>query len=160
QLESAVASFTAAAAQRLRNQESICSGIITSLTSRVERRQNRISRLTSLSEPTADTGRLISSALAGLAVAYDEDKAYKKASITLVGITERTAWQLSLTDPDQQRQRRQRLMEEVDRLNRRFGGGTVSYAVEDKLSANWRSKHEHRSPRYTTRWTDLPLLKA
>ncbi|HET8690451.1 MAG TPA: DUF4113 domain-containing protein, partial [Candidatus Saccharimonadales bacterium] len=142
QLESAVASFTAAAAQRLRSQASVCSGIITGLAVRTERGQNRLGQLVTLPEPTADTGRLINAALAALAVIYEESAAYKKASVTLVGITDQAAWQLSLTDPDKQRQRRQRLMAEVDRLNRRFGGGTISYAAEDKLAANWQSKHE------------------
>lgn len=160
QLEAAVASFTAVAAQRLRSQQSVCSGVITGLVSRQGDRIGRVGQVVNLPEATADSGRLITAALAALGQAYDESSAYKKASVTLVGIQPQQAWQLSLTDPDKRRQSRQVLMTAVDRLNRRFGAGTISYAVEDKLAANWQSKHERRSPRYTTRWTDLPSVKA
>ncbi|HET7630641.1 MAG TPA: Y-family DNA polymerase [Candidatus Saccharimonadales bacterium] len=161
QLESAVASFTASAAQRLRGQSSVCAGVMTGLVSpRENNRFNRSTSLISLTEPTADTGRLITAALAGLKAGYEENAAYKKASVTLIGITGQDDWQLSLTDPDHLRQRRQRLMAEVDRLNRRFGGGTIGYAAEDQLASTWQSRREHRSPRYTTRWSDLPQLKA
>lgn len=160
QLESAVASFTAVAAQRLRSQQSVCGGLVTGLVSRQEDRSRRVGQAIKLAEATADSGRLISAALAALGVIYDETAAYKKASVTLIDITTQQAWQLSLTDPDKQRHNRQTLMTEVDRLNHRFGAGTISYAVEDRLAANWQSKHERRSPRYTTRWTELPQLKA
>ncbi|HEY5153050.1 MAG TPA: DUF4113 domain-containing protein, partial [Candidatus Saccharimonadales bacterium] len=42
-----------------------------------------------------------------------------------------------------------------DAINARYGRHTIRYAAED-LSAAWQPKHNHRSPRYTTDWQDLP----
>ena len=49
-------------------------------------------------------------------------------------------------------------MDNVDELNRRFGKGTVWHASEAKQSAQWQSKRERQSPRYTTSYTELPKL--
>lgn len=159
QLETAVATFAAQAAARLRGQGSICQGIITFLTTGPHaQQQHRASQLVMLPESTADTGRLITAALEGLEKIYDDDFAYQKAGVMLVGIQDESVWQLSLTDPVADRDRRRELMNQIDALNKRYGGGTVWYASEARHQADWRSRRERRSPRYTTQFTELPIL--
>jgi DNA polymerase V len=51
-----------------------------------------------------------------------------------------------------------RLMVAVDSLNRRFGAGTVHWAAEG-LQQEWRMRAEWRSPRFTTRWDELVVVK-
>ena len=161
QLESAVATFTAQAAHRLRSQGSICRGIVVFLrTGPKEERARSVSRYIKLDEATGDTGALIAAALQCLEVLYDEELAYKKAGVTLVDITSEAAWQLSLIAGDNKRQEKQELMQAVDQLNSRYGGGTVWHAVEARNKANWQSKRELRSPRYTTQLTELPILRS
>lgn len=161
QLESAVASFTAQAAARLRAQDSVCSGIIVflQLAEREGYRKQYVSRLVRMPEVSAHTGALISSALSGLAALYDVEGSYKKAGVTLSGIIDEQAWQLSLLEQKpEEREKGVVLMDSVDRLNRRFGKGTVWHAAEAKRNASWQSKQERRSPRYTTRLSELPKL--
>lgn len=161
QLESAVATFAAQAASRLRAQDSICSGIVVSLqlAEREGGYKRYVSRFVRLAEPSAHTGTLIATALEGLAALYDVEGAYKKAGVTLMGIVDERAWQLSLLEQDgESREKGVVLMESVDRLNRRFGKGTVWHASEAKQSATWQSRRESRSPRYTTRLSELPKL--
>lgn len=161
QLESAVASFTAQSAAKLRAQGSICGGVITYLKTRKSSEPYRsLAVLTPLAEPSADTGYLISSALEGLMRVYDHDFGYTKAGVMLVDISSRHDWQLSLLTPQVQRDRKARLMEVVDALNRRWGADTVWHASQDSRHAAWQSKHEHRSPAYTTSWADLPIAGA
>lgn len=157
QLESATASFATRAAAKLRAQASVCSTVGLYLTTNHhDERRRSVWRAARLPEATADTGRLINFALELLEELYDPDFSYQKVAVALTGIADRSAWQLSLTDPEKQRDRQERLMQNVDALNRKYGRGTVWHAAEDKRHASWQSKQELRSPAYTTRWEELP----
>lgn len=161
QLESAVATFTSQAVARLRAQDSVCSGIVVflQLAEREGHRKQFVSRLVKLPESSSHTGALIAAALEGLSLLYDHEGSYKKAGITLSGIVDRAAWQLSLLEQrPEEREKGVVLMEHVDKLNRRFGKGTVWHASEAKQNATWQSKRERQSPRYTTSLSELPRL--
>ncbi|RYD85116.1 MAG: DUF4113 domain-containing protein [Verrucomicrobiaceae bacterium] len=47
-------------------------------------------------------------------------------------------------------------------LNERFGRGTLKLASEGLGGAprNWTMEQERRTPAYTTRWEDLPVVRA
>ena len=47
-----------------------------------------------------------------------------------------------------------RLMQAVDRINGRFGRGSIGLGLAAR-TAEWRMRQERLSPRYTTRWRDL-----
>lgn len=160
QLESAVATFASQAAATLRSQGSVCSGIVTFISTGIRPTEQRrhVSQFVSLPEATADSGRLITAALEGLNAVYDPDFAYQKAGVTLVGITDIAAWQLSLTGGGSEREKKVDLMREVDKLNARYGKGTVWQGTEARSKASWQSKSERRSPRYTTQLHELPIL--
>lgn len=159
QLESAVATFAAQAAAKLRQQQSVCSATITFISTGAHAEQSRrASQLVTLDEVTADTSRLITAALDGLMKIYDGEFAYQKAGVILVGIVDEKAWQLSLINGDTNRDARQRLMTDIDKLNKRYGRGTIWHASENRIAADWHSKHERRSPRYTTQLSELPRL--
>lgn len=160
QLESAVATFASQAAATLRSQGSVCSGIVTFISTgiRPAEQQRHVSQFVSLPEATADSGRLITAALEGLNAVYDPDFAYQKAGVTLVGINDIAAWQLSLTGEGSEREKKVDLMREVDKLNARYGKGTVWQGTEARSKASWQSKSERRSPRYTTQLHELPIL--
>jgi DNA polymerase V len=55
-----------------------------------------------------------------------------------------------------------RLMATLDRLNDRFGRGTVQLASAGVGgdARCWTMKQQWRTPRYTTRWDDLPVAHA
>lgn len=160
QLESAVATFASQAAATLRSQGSVCSGIVTFISTGVRPTEQRhyASQFVSVGEATADSGRLITAALEGLNAVYDSDFAYQKAGVTLIGITDIAAWQLSLIGSDDQREKKVELMRQVDALNTRYGKGTVWQGTEARSKASWQSKSQQRSPRYTTQLSELPVL--
>ncbi len=160
QLESAIATFAAQATARLRAQDSVASHIVVILSANkhVEgQKRVYLSTLVSLTEATGDTARFITAALEGLAQIYDEQFAYQKAGVVIVGITPRVQWQLSMLSPEKRRDERADLMTAIDQLNRRYGH-VVYHASEKLTSDTWRSKHELRSPRYTTSWAELPIV--
>ena len=56
----------------------------------------------------------------------------------------------------------QALMSTIDGLNDRYGRGTVQLASAG-LSGDrraWSMKQERRTPRYTTRWEEMPIVRA
>ncbi len=51
------------------------------------------------------------------------------------------------------------LMELLDDINQRYGSHTIKLAAEG-YSKTWKMRSEMRSPCYTTRWDDLPIIRA
>ena len=51
-------------------------------------------------------------------------------------------------------ERQQQLMRVVDELNRFWGPHTVYFGAIG-LTRDWQMKQRHRSPHYTTRWSEL-----
>jgi DNA polymerase V len=60
------------------------------------------------------------------------------------------------------------LMEAIDDLNRRFGRDSVQIGSASLASCmnrggeerSWSTKQERRSPRFTTRWDEMPVVRA
>lgn len=52
-----------------------------------------------------------------------------------------------------------KLMQTVDTINHLFGRNTVHFAAQG-MQRPWHMRSDHRSPRYTTCWDELPLVKA
>lgn len=162
QLESAAAGFATRAAARLRRQNSVCSKVVVYLTTSRFDDDNMVrsvSKSQRLPEATADTGRIIRVATDLLSDLYDPDFSYQKVMVLLLDIVDLGDWQLSLTDSASDRDKKGSLMKNVDMLNRRFGPGTVWHAAEDKPGVRWQSRHDRRSPRYTTSWLELPRAR-
>lgn len=160
QLESAVASFAAQAAVRLRAQASVARHVVVFLSANRHAKDAKrvyLSTLVVLPESSADTARIVTAALEGLEKIYDDQFAYQKAGVILYEIADRQSWQLSMLSDEARRDERLNLMESVDLLNRKYGH-VIYHAAERTHQPSWQSKRELRSPRYTTKWDELPHL--
>ena len=51
-----------------------------------------------------------------------------------------------------------RIMQLVDGVNGRFGRGTITVGVTPKSIRQMHGQQRSRSPRYTTRWSELPVI--
>ena len=49
------------------------------------------------------------------------------------------------------------LMQLLDTINKDMGSGTVFLAAQG-TKKDWMMKNQHRSPRYTTNWNELPIV--
>ena len=58
------------------------------------------------------------------------------------------------------RERRERAWKTVDQLNATLGRGTIRILSAGAKDAAWKLRAEHRSPRWTTRWDELPRIKS
>ena len=56
--------------------------------------------------------------------------------------------------------RRKRLMRSLDAINGRFGRDTIIFGAQGMGDAPWHMRQEHRSPRMTTCWDELPLARC
>ena len=52
------------------------------------------------------------------------------------------------------------LMSVMDGVNAKYGRGRVRLGAEGLDDAAWQMRQGHRSPRYTTRWDELPVAKC
>lgn len=159
ELEGAVATFTAQAAVKLRQQGELAGGIATFLygSKHAEVRHGG-SHLVTLMPPTCETGALITGALKALNTVYDREAGYKKAGIVLVDLRPQTAWQLTFDSDAKQIDRHAALSKVVDELNQKSGTRIVRHASEHPERSRWFSRKQLRSPAYTTNWADLPKI--
>lgn len=118
----------------------------------------------SLPEPSSDTPGLIKAALRGLDAIYQPDYPYAKVGIMLYDLGPLTGRQASLLDSPAklaEQERSQRLMLALDAVNTRFGKHSLHYAGEGlDPNAAWKMRQDHRSPRATTCWEELPEAKC
>lgn len=160
QLEGAIASFTAQAAARLRDQAEVAQAVMVFLRTPMKSEVKGSSTVVRLQQPTSSTGALIEAALRGLGQIYDADLAYKKGGVVLINLASDQAQQLSLLEGSvEQIEKQDALMKAIDEANQKFGTRLIKHAAEHLKQAEWHSKRERRSPAYTTAWADLPQVK-
>ncbi len=80
--------------------------------------------------------------------------AYKKAGVMLGDISPVGRYQLDWLEPAQATDTR--LMNTLDKLNQRYGRGTVKVSTQG-AHTGWQMRQERKSPNYTTRWDAIPL---
>jgi len=101
---------------------------------------------------------LVRLAILGVRRIYREGFKYIKAGVTLTGITPASQRQLDMfARPDIDRE--DRLYRAVDRLNDKYGSGTI-HPVACGIKQQWAMRRDFRSPRYTTCWYELPLARV
>ena len=108
---------------------------------------------------TNDTGEVV-----GLAVRLGERLwrdgfRYSKCGVMISELLPETVRQPALWG-DLDRERRERAWKTVDQLNATLGRGTVRILSAGAKNAAWKLRTEHLSPRWTTRWDELPRIKA
>jgi DNA polymerase V len=108
--------------------------------------------------PTNDTLTIVRAALGATERLYRPRYSYHKAGVMLLDLSDGAICQGCLFADETRRERVGRLMEAVDALNRQFGAGTVRWAAEG-LQQEWRMRAEWRSPRFTTRWDELAVVR-
>lgn len=80
---------------------------------------------------------------------------YKKAGIMLSEISPITYQQGDLLEPA--RPIDGQLMQTLDKLNQRYGRGTVKVSTQGAYK-DWQMRQERMSPNYTTSWNDVPAV--
>jgi DNA polymerase V len=160
EMREAVATYTTRAAEKLRRHH-VAAGVLTVflMTNRfTDEPQYSNSVTIPLPVATQDTAELIRYALRGVEHLFRESYRYKKAGVILTELVPGHQVQTHLFD-QHDRERSQRLMAALDAINMQWGAGTVRYAAAG-LRPQWITRCGHRSPRYTTRWEELVVVRC
>ena len=156
----ALASYAARACEKLRRQHSKAGGIHVFLaTNRFKKEDPQYTNGASagFDHPTADTAVIIKRSRALLERLYRKGYRYKKCGIMLLDLVPEGHAQEHLFTP-REPPRGDRLMRALDGINRSMGPGTVFHAAQG-FKRDWRMRCGRRSPRYTTKWGELPAVR-
>lgn len=165
ELEEAVSTYICRAAEKLRAQQSVAGAItVAIMTNRFKEHEPQYSRslVVPLPEPTADNRVLAAYAIRVLKQIYRPGFEYKKAAVMLSELQSAGQRQASLWDDaaaEVNRERGRKLMGVLDEVNARFGRGAVQLGAMGTKPV-WTMKRGRVSPRYTTRWEDVPKVAA
>lgn len=160
ELRESVASYLATAAAKLRQQQSSAGAVhvfIQTNRFKAEEPQYNAGITVPLAEPTDDTPVLTHAALKGLEAIFRAGYRYKKAGVLLTLLSDKNSRQSTLFDDQAAREKSTRLMAAIDAINRAYGRDTVHLAVSG-TQQRWAMRAGNRSPNYTTRWEELPLV--
>ena len=160
ELHESVASYLATAAAKLRQQHSSAGAVhvfIQTNRFKAEEPQYNAGITVPLAEATDDTLALTHAALKGLEAIFQAGYRYKKAGVLLTLLSDKNSRQSTLFDDQTAREKSARLMAAIDAINRAYGRDTVHLAVSGTLQ-RWVMRAGNRSPNYTTRWDELPLV--
>jgi DNA polymerase V len=160
ELSEAVALHTTRAMEKLRAQQSVAAYLAVFInTNRFAKNKPQYSGHfgLSLAVPTADNIRMLRAARHCLNHCYRPHFQYHKAGVMLADISndrcEQTDW---LVNGDDGRQRI--LMRTIDRLNKRFGNGSVFVAAQG-VEQHWRMRRRFSTQAYTTHWNQIPVVR-
>ena len=108
--------------------------------------------------PTDYTPDLIDAAGAILEKIYKPGYIYQKCGVMLTDLVP-AAWERHDLFDDRDRQRQSRLMKALDAINSEHGARAIRFGDLGGARPQWATRASFRSPRYTTRWGEIPLVR-
>jgi DNA polymerase V len=164
EVREAVATYVSRAAEKLRRQHSAANTISVFIVpkeiqnnSGYFRHGPSVSSYVILPLATSATNDLIKPAIALVDRLFEPGRIYKKAGIILSGIVPDASIQGNLFVTDVKNNSR-KLMQMMDNINFSQRDDILKFAASG-TTRNWKMRQELRSPRYTTRWNELYVVK-
>ncbi|MBR4028648.1 MAG: Y-family DNA polymerase [Alistipes sp.] len=159
ELSEQIAKFATMTAEKLRKQNTVCQRLtVFAFTNRFHENEAQQYGYITLPfvEPTDSTLEIVRTAREALAEIFVRGVGYKKAGVIASEIIPREALHVSMFSAEHN-ERHHRLMEAIDTINSTAGCGAVTLASAGRGGPLNRS--DYRSPRYTTSWSDIPIIK-
>lgn len=162
-LTEAVAHYIAKAAEKLRDEKLLASGVNVYFEYYPEYAPQAApggytSCTVTFAALTADTGAMLTAVAPKLKSIFIFGRRYKKAGVIFFGLESAVNRQLDLFAPAAQSDRNEKLSAAVDAINHKFGKNAVFHLAEG-IAKPWAMKREHLSPGYTTKWDQLLTVK-
>ncbi|MFI3286834.1 MAG: Y-family DNA polymerase [Rikenellaceae bacterium] len=160
ELHSSLSRFVSSAAEKLRRQQSVAGQMqifVTTNRHRTDMPQYSNSEIVSLETATESTIELAAAAIKALRNIYKKGYGYKKVGVILYDIRSSKGVQSSLFDPTNH-SKHKNLMKQLDSINSYYGTGSVRLGSNDSLKN--RVNSSYLSPRYTTNWEDIIVVKV
>lgn len=163
EIHQAIRQFAQRSAEKLRKQGSLARAVYVFLNTNRHRSdlpQYSPSTIVEMPHPSDDSRDILHAASRAFDTIYRPHYRFMKAGVMLVDLVDANRAQLSLLDTPQSRSDRERdekLMTTLDNLNRKMGRGTVTFG-RPTAGAAWHLRCANRTPRWTTRWDELPHI--
>jgi DNA polymerase V len=110
-----------------------------------------------LSPASNNTKHIVRAAVQGLKEIHREEFKYKKAGVMLLDLVDADHAPPSLFDHLDPKD--DALIEAFDQINRQQGPGSINFGNAG-LSSGWQSNSAYQSPRYTTEWAGIPVVRT
>ena len=160
ELQEAAAHYASIASQKLRKQHG-AAGVVTVFVStnpfKDEPQYSSAATIT-LDMHSCYTPDIIAAAQTALHRLFRSGYRYKKVGIMLTDIVASQELSPTLFLPAQSYERRYNLMQTLDSVNAALGRGAVYFASEG-VQRQWAMRRRYLSPRYTTHWDEIPLVR-
>ncbi len=160
-ISTAVSTFAARCAEKLREQNSVASFVTVFLRTdkhRLDEPQYRNSKTMAFPVQTANEFEIVKLANAALRSIYLPEYNYKRAGVIVTGISEARDIQQNLFY-EYDFEKEERLTSAMDKINLKFGKDTLRLAAITPTET-WRLRRNLFSPNYTTSWDDILQVKA
>ena len=161
EMREAIATYATRAAEKMRRYKVVAENLFVFMHTNVHNGDPFYSNgaTARFPETTNDTGELV-----GLAVRlgerlWREGFRYAKCGVMITELLPETVRQPALWS-DIDREKRERAWKVMDNLNVNLGRDTVRILSAGPKAATWKLRAEHRSPRWTTCWEELPRVRA
>lgn len=155
-LKQVIANYVTNAAEKLRAQDSTCQEITVFAQTNPFNQSDQyyLNETLSLPAQTLDTRKLIKYAHQLLEKGFKQGYEYKKAGIRLSGFYTSCELQMDIFG-EQDSLDTINLMHAIDRINARNGEIIVKTGACGVSGKAWKMNQDHKSPRYTTSWSEL-----
>ncbi|HLF66153.1 MAG TPA: DUF4113 domain-containing protein, partial [Gammaproteobacteria bacterium] len=109
--------------------------------------------------PTDDVRLITHHAKACLRAIYKPGFYYKKVGVWLTELNDNSSYQFDLFHEqcEHTRQTNAAFLSVLDKINHRFGQHTLHLAALG-FERSWDTQYQFKSPAYTTRWSELPVV--
>lgn len=159
-LEERISTFAVSCAEKLRLQKSCCNSVMVFIQTnrhRIDLPQYNRSIVLNLPFPTNSSIEISNFALKALSVIFREGYEYKRAGVIVQDFTDEDKTQMSLFENSDERHKK--LMQSIDKLNTMFGQQKIKLGSQDPKKV-WKMKQEKLSPSYTTKLSDIIIIRV
>lgn len=162
EVKEAVAYFVARASEKMRSQKSACNSITVFIRTNPFKNSPQYYNSAEARLPYSmnATNELLPFAMKAFEKIYRDGYYYQKVGVLLQDFISTSNLQVSLFDPPN-RLNKIKVTELMDEVNAKFGREALYFAATGmKENRKWAMKREKLSSHFTTRWDDLPEVKA
>lgn len=164
ELEEAVATYTARAVEKLRSQGSAASSIsifVQTNPFKAHTPQDASSLARVLPYPSSFTPDFLNVALDMVRSIYKPGLRYQKAGVFIAKIVPQEVQQADLFGDYslEEEYNKARLMVIVDFINQWWGQNTIFFGAQG-IGRQWKMRQERRSPRFTTHWGEILVVRT
>lgn len=160
EVRASLIAYASRAAEKLRRDGLVAGSVqifIATDRFRPEQPQRSVSASSALSPPTADTTRIVRTALRLFDRLWRPAFLYRKTGVLLVDLARPADLPADLFSVAAPSARQDKLMAALDEANGRFGSGAVQLGLSAP-AARWRMRRQAKTPSWTTSWTEIPTV--